>query len=123
MTYPATKHTAQARAYAAAWRLAAENRLDLNVLVDYAWPAFLGAADDFVRAVDDDQVPPVPCTPSPLSDYGPVLAYMSIPRCWVSMDAGAVWCTQAGLRTRVRVRVAWLCFACGHQVLPGLAGG
>ena len=39
----------------AAWRLATENRLDLNVLVDYAWPAFLADAPGFVRALDDDQ--------------------------------------------------------------------
>lgn len=47
----------QARNYAAAWRLATDNRLNLNVLVDYAWPAFLSHAGAFVRAVNDDQVP------------------------------------------------------------------
>ncbi|KAK9834184.1 hypothetical protein WJX81_006434 [Elliptochloris bilobata] len=31
------------------------NRLDLNVLVDHAWPAFLGAAREFVAALGDDQ--------------------------------------------------------------------
>ncbi len=31
------------------------NRVDLNVMVDYAWPRFLDHAADFVRAVVDDQ--------------------------------------------------------------------
>lgn len=38
-----------------AWRLAAVNRVDLNVLVDYAWPRFLEHGSDFVAAVGDDQ--------------------------------------------------------------------
>ncbi len=31
------------------------NRVDLNVLVDYAWPRFLEHGRDFVAAVGDDQ--------------------------------------------------------------------
>ena len=38
-----------------AWRLATVNRVDLNVLVDYAWPRFLEHGRDFVAAVGDDQ--------------------------------------------------------------------
>ncbi|CAL5218701.1 g412 [Coccomyxa viridis] len=41
--------------YGDAWRLATVNRVDLNVLVDYAWPRFLEHAGDFVAAVGDDQ--------------------------------------------------------------------
>lgn len=41
--------------YAAAWRLATVNRVDLNLIVDYAWPRFLSHARDFVAAVVDDQ--------------------------------------------------------------------
>ncbi|EIE25950.1 IKI3-domain-containing protein [Coccomyxa subellipsoidea C-169] len=41
--------------YAAAWRLAVVNRVDLNLIVDYAWPRFLAHASDFVQAVVDDQ--------------------------------------------------------------------
>lgn len=38
-----------------AWRLATVNRVDLNVLVDYAWPRFLGRCSQFVAALGDDQ--------------------------------------------------------------------
>ena len=31
------------------------NRVDLNVLVDYAWPRFLGRCSQFVAALGDDQ--------------------------------------------------------------------
>lgn len=31
------------------------NRVDPNLLVDYAWPRFLGRAERFVRALNDDQ--------------------------------------------------------------------
>lgn len=41
--------------FAAAWRLATANRVDLNLLVDYAWPRFLGCAARFVAALGDDQ--------------------------------------------------------------------
>ena len=41
--------------FASAWRLATVNRVDLNILVDYAWPRFLGRAEQFVRALNDDQ--------------------------------------------------------------------
>ncbi|BDA44195.1 Elongator complex protein 1 [Coccomyxa sp. Obi] len=51
----ALAHALLADDYAAAWRLATVNRVDLNVMVDYAWPRFLDHAADFVRAVVDDQ--------------------------------------------------------------------
>jgi len=41
----------QARAYAAAWELATTNRVDLNLLVDWNWPAFLYDVPAFVAAV------------------------------------------------------------------------
>ncbi|KAL6751051.1 IKI3 family-domain-containing protein, partial [Haematococcus lacustris] len=37
--------------FAAAWALATAQRLDLNLLVDWAWPSFLAAAPTFVAAV------------------------------------------------------------------------
>lgn len=37
--------------YSHAWELAAVNRLDLNILVDYRWPAFLQRAGEFVAQV------------------------------------------------------------------------
>ena len=40
----------QARRYRTAWVLAAANRVDLNALVDFAWPAILSDADAFVAA-------------------------------------------------------------------------
>ena len=45
----------QADAFGEAWRLATVNRVDLNVLVDYAWPRFLEHGTQFVAAVGDDQ--------------------------------------------------------------------
>ena len=45
----------QADAFGEAWRLATVNRVDLNVLVDYAWPRFLEHGAQFVAAVGDDQ--------------------------------------------------------------------
>ena len=45
----------QADAFGEAWRLATVNRVDLNVLVDYAWPRFLEHGSQFVAAVGDDQ--------------------------------------------------------------------
>ena len=45
----------QADAFGEAWRLATVNRVDLNVLVDYAWPRFLEHGVQFVAAVGDDQ--------------------------------------------------------------------
>ncbi|KAK9915662.1 hypothetical protein WJX75_002381 [Coccomyxa subellipsoidea] len=41
--------------YAAAWRLATVNRVDLNIIVDYAWPRFLAHVSEFVHALVDDQ--------------------------------------------------------------------
>lgn len=40
--------------YAAAWESAITSRVDLNCLVDFAWPAFLSAAGAFVAAVAND---------------------------------------------------------------------
>lgn len=42
--------------YSRAWELAAVNRLDLNVLVDYRWPSFLGHAAQFVAQVSAQQL-------------------------------------------------------------------
>lgn len=41
--------------YLQAWQLATVNRVDLNVIVDYAWPRFLQHSRKFVEAVGDDQ--------------------------------------------------------------------
>ncbi|KAL3149903.1 hypothetical protein ABBQ38_013268 [Trebouxia sp. C0009 RCD-2024] len=41
--------------YGKAFELTSNNRVDLNVIVDYAWPTFLTHADDFVREVQYDQ--------------------------------------------------------------------
>lgn len=37
--------------YSKAWRLATANRVDVNILVDYRWPAFLSQAPAFVQQV------------------------------------------------------------------------
>lgn len=39
--------------YRRAWDLAVTNRVDLNLLVDYAWPRFLEHAEQFVASVQD----------------------------------------------------------------------
>ena len=41
-----------------AFELTSNNRVDLNVIVDYAWPSFLSHADDFVREVQVGPPPP-----------------------------------------------------------------
>ena len=41
----------QAHEYGEAFELTSNNRVDLNVMVDYAWPEFLTHAHDFVREV------------------------------------------------------------------------
>ncbi|KAA6419594.1 MAG: elongator complex 1-like [Trebouxia sp. A1-2] len=41
--------------YGEAFELTSNNRVDLNVIVDYAWPQFLVHATDFVREVEYDQ--------------------------------------------------------------------
>lgn len=41
----------QAHQYGDAFELTSNNRVDLNVIVDYAWPDFLKHADDFVKEV------------------------------------------------------------------------
>lgn len=45
----------QAHEYGEAFELTSNNRVDLNVLVDYNWPDFLHHADDFVKEVQYDQ--------------------------------------------------------------------
>ena len=42
----------QAHEYGEAFELTSNNRVDLNVLVDYAWPDFLNHADSFVKEVE-----------------------------------------------------------------------
>jgi len=42
----------QAHEYGEAFELTSNNRVDLNVIVDYAWPQFLTHAGDFVREVE-----------------------------------------------------------------------
>jgi IKI3 family len=49
----AVKRHLDARCYAQAWELVRTNRMDLNILVDYAWPDFLSHTDEFVAAVPD----------------------------------------------------------------------
>lgn len=39
--------------YTKAWNLTVINRVDLNLIVDYAWPRFLHHVDEFVAAVQD----------------------------------------------------------------------
>ena len=41
----------QAHQYGEAFELTSNNRVDLNVIVDYAWPNFLHNAADFVKEV------------------------------------------------------------------------
>ncbi|KAL4852847.1 Elongator complex protein 1 [Chlorella vulgaris] len=55
LVLPAMAAALDAGDFAAAWELATVNRLDLNVLVDYAWPRFLGLADAFAEQVPSDQ--------------------------------------------------------------------
>lgn len=45
----------QGEEYGRAWELAVDNRVDLNLLVDYCWPAFLENAAEFVEQVPGDQ--------------------------------------------------------------------
>jgi hypothetical protein len=42
----------QVHEYGEAFELTSNNRVDLNVIVDYAWPQFLTHAGDFVREVE-----------------------------------------------------------------------
>lgn len=42
----------QVHEYGEAFELTSNNRVDLNVIVDYAWPQFLTHAEDFVREVE-----------------------------------------------------------------------
>lgn len=42
----------QVHEYGEAFELTSNNRVDLNVIVDYAWPQFLVHATDFVREVE-----------------------------------------------------------------------
>ena len=58
----------QARQYGEAFELTSNQRVDLNVIVDYAWPDFLRHADDFVKEV---QVNLLSCPSTPLSSNLP----------------------------------------------------
>ncbi|KAK9849951.1 hypothetical protein WJX84_009719 [Apatococcus fuscideae] len=51
----AIAHALQGKEYGSAWELAVDNRVDLNLLVDFCWPAFLGNAAAFVQQVPGDQ--------------------------------------------------------------------
>lgn len=54
--------------YGEAFELTSNNRVDLNVIVDYAWPKFLTHAQDFVREVQvSDPLTPTPPVPQPLT--------------------------------------------------------
>ncbi len=57
-----TRHACvlQAHEYGEAFELTSNNRVDLNVMVDYAWPEFLSHADDFVTEVKVCCMPPYP---------------------------------------------------------------
>lgn len=46
----------QAHRYGEALELTSNNRVDLNVIVDYAWPHFLSHAADFVKEVQVSHV-------------------------------------------------------------------
>lgn len=54
LSLPAVAAALDAGDFSAAWRLATVNRLDLNVLVDYKWPRFLGQARAFLNGVASD---------------------------------------------------------------------
>jgi elongator complex protein 1 len=54
LALPALAAELDAGRFAAAWALAAANRLDLNVLVDHRWPRFLTQASQFAREVGSD---------------------------------------------------------------------
>ena len=52
LVLPATACALRAGRYGDAYALAARQRVDLNLIVDYGWPNFLHAADAFVRDVN-----------------------------------------------------------------------
>ena len=56
LVLPAVARALDERRFAAAAALAARHRVDLNLIVDRAWPRFLRHADAFVRDVDDPDV-------------------------------------------------------------------
>jgi elongator complex protein 1 len=56
LALPAVTAALAAGRFAAASTLAARHRVDLNLLVDYAWPSFLSRANEFVESVDDPDV-------------------------------------------------------------------
>jgi len=58
----------QVHEYGEAFELTSNNRVDLNVIVDYAWPEFLTHAEDFVREVEVRRTTSRP-QPLPLSTY------------------------------------------------------
>ena len=56
LVLPFLARALDARRFAIAAAVAARHRVDLNVIVDRAWPRFLKHADAFVRDVDDPDV-------------------------------------------------------------------
>jgi len=52
LVLPAVACALRAGRYADAFALAAKQRVDLNLIVDYGWPNFIDAAEAFVRDVD-----------------------------------------------------------------------
>ena len=52
LVLPACACALRAGRYADAYALAAKQRVDLNLIVDYGWPKFVSAAEDFVADVD-----------------------------------------------------------------------
>ena len=55
LVLPAVLDALDARRYADAHALASRHRIDLNLLVDWAWPRFLEEAEAFVADVDDPE--------------------------------------------------------------------
>ena len=56
LALPAVTAALAAGRFTAAATLAARHRVDLNLLVDYAWPSFLSRASEFVESVNDPDV-------------------------------------------------------------------
>ena len=56
LVLPAVARALDERRFAAAAAVATRHRVDLNLIVDRAWPRFLRHADAFVRDVDDPDV-------------------------------------------------------------------
>ena len=55
LVLPACACALRAGRYADAYALAAKQRVDLNLIVDYGWPKFLSVADDFVADINSPE--------------------------------------------------------------------